>query len=97
MAYKVIVSIRAQKEIEDAIDFYTIQSYLAPARFIESLQIAYELLITNPFYAVRYRNVRAIHLSKFPFSLYFTVDEDKYEVRVLSCFHKSRDPKNRPA
>ena len=52
MAYKIIVSPRAQKEIENAIDYYALYSVDAPANFISSLKEAYETLETNPFFRV---------------------------------------------
>jgi toxin ParE1/3/4 len=42
MAYRVIVSSRAQKEIENAIDFYALYSVNAPSKFIASLNEAYD-------------------------------------------------------
>jgi toxin ParE1/3/4 len=50
MAYKVIVSLRAQKEIENAIDFYALYSSDAPKFFIVVLNEAFQNLALNPFY-----------------------------------------------
>lgn len=96
MAYKVIVSPRAQKEIANAIDYYSLYSTNAPGNFIMSLQEAYATLESNPFYGIRYRNVRALKLNRFPHSLYFTIIEDENSIRVLFCFHNKRDPNRRP-
>jgi toxin ParE1/3/4 len=73
MAYKIIVSPRAQKEIENAIDYYALYSVDAPINFIAVLQDAYTSLATNPFFRVRYKNVRALKLKRFLHSLYFTI------------------------
>jgi toxin ParE1/3/4 len=54
MAYKIIVSPRAQKEIENAIDYYALYSEDATVNFIVSIKEAYETLNTNPFFKVRY-------------------------------------------
>jgi plasmid stabilization system protein ParE len=40
MAYKIIVSPRAQKEIENAIDYYALYSVDAPINFIAVLKDA---------------------------------------------------------
>ncbi|MBI3142716.1 MAG: type II toxin-antitoxin system RelE/ParE family toxin [Bacteroidetes bacterium] len=96
MVYKIIVSPRAQKEIENAIDFYALYSVDAPVNFIASIKEAYELLAINPLLRVRYNNVRALKINRFPHSLYFTFNEDKNTVRVLSCFHNKRSPNKRP-
>jgi plasmid stabilization system protein ParE len=96
MAYSIIVSPRAQKEIENAIDFYVIHSEDAPKRFLKMLVSSYKSLSMNPFYAIQYKNVRSLKISKFPFSLYFTVDEQEKLVRILACFHNKRNPKQQP-
>ena len=49
MAYKVLVSPRAQAEIEQVIDYYAQFSSLAPANFINQLQSAFLLLENNLF------------------------------------------------
>lgn len=96
MAYKVIISPRAQKEIENAIDYYTLYSQGAPLSFITFLEIAYEALSVSPFFKVRYNQVRALKIKRFPYSLYFQVDEKRGIVRILSCFHNKRHPDKRP-
>jgi toxin ParE1/3/4 len=64
MAYKIIVSPRAQKEIENAIDFYALYSENAPEKFILSLKYSYKALATNPFFTVFYKNVRGLKIKK---------------------------------
>jgi toxin ParE1/3/4 len=97
MGYKVIVSPRAQIEIEDAIDYYSIYSKEAPQNFINFLKLAYNTLEINPKYTVLYKNIRALKIQKFPYSLFFIIDEKNLKVRVLSCFHNKRNPENRPS
>ena len=96
MAYKIVVSPRAQKEIENAIDYYAIYSTDAPINFISELKRAYEILEMNPFFMICYKNVRVLNLKKFPYSLFFIIDENKNVVRVLSCFHNKQNPNKRP-
>lgn len=96
MAFSIIVSPRAQKEIENAIDYYALYSHEAPKTFIGMLNLTYRTLETNPFFKVRYKNIRALKIYKFPYSLYFTIDETRYKVRVLSCFHNKLNPVKRP-
>ena len=97
MAYKIIISPRAQKEIENAIDYYAVNSLDAPLNFIRILEETYAILSEDPFLRVRYKNVRALTLKTFPHSLYFIIDEDKITVKILSCFHNKRNPNKRPS
>ena len=41
MAYKIIVSPRAQKEIENSIDYYALYSEIAPKDFIDAIRDSY--------------------------------------------------------
>lgn len=96
MPYKIIVSPRTQKEIENALDYYALYSSGTPLNFIASLKEAYLTLETNPFFRIRYKNVRALQLKNFPHSLYFVINEKQNTVRVLACFHNKRNPNKRP-
>jgi plasmid stabilization system protein ParE len=96
MVYKISVSPRAQVEISKAIDFYFLNSVDAPKNFIFQLAKAYEILTISSFFRMHYKNVRALKLKKFPYSLYYTINENQKSVRVLSCFHNKRNPKKRP-
>ena len=87
MAYKIIVSPRAQKEIENAIDYYALYSFSAPKSFISMLSDSYNTLEANPFFNIQYKNIRALKIRKFPYSLYYTVNETQNIVRILACFH----------
>jgi toxin ParE1/3/4 len=96
MVFKVIVSPRAQKEFYKSIDFYALDSNWAPQNFILAVEKAYTILTQNPYHRIRYKNVRAIKLKRFPFLLYFVINEKQQTVKILSCFHTRRNPKKRP-
>ena len=90
MAYRIHISFRAQIEIETASEFYAQNSINAPLWFLESLQQSYKTLSVNPHFEIRYKNVRAYKIRRFPFMLYFTIDKKKKLIRILSCFHNAR-------
>jgi len=96
MAYKIIVSPRAQKEIENSIDYYALYSEIAPKDFIYAIRESYSTLEKIPFFKIRYKNIRALGLKKFPHSLNYVVNEETKTVKILSCFHNKRNPKRRP-
>jgi mRNA-degrading endonuclease RelE of RelBE toxin-antitoxin system len=96
MAYKIIVSPRTQKEIENAIDYYSLYNSTIPAKFIALIEEAYATLETYLFFRVRYKNIRALKIKDFPYSLYFSVNENENYVKVLSCFHHKLNPNKRP-
>ncbi len=95
MAYRIIISPRAQKEIEHAIEFYASYSSNVPQRFIKLLKDIYTTLENNPFFEVQYKNIRSLKIKKFPYSLYFVINETQNTVRILACFHHKRNPNKR--
>lgn len=96
MVFNIIVSKRAQSEIENAIEYYTeINTHLA-TKFFASLIDSYSKLELNPYFEKRYKNYRAIKLYKFPFLLFYIIEEDKKQIKVLSCFHTARSSKKYP-
>ncbi|MFP9113475.1 type II toxin-antitoxin system RelE/ParE family toxin [Flavobacterium sp. RHBU_3] len=96
MAYKVIVSPKAQEEFYDAIDYYNDVSAIVPEKFVGAIQKAYHNLSVDPFFGIRYHKIRAIPVKGFPYLLFFIVDEQNFEVIVLSCFHTSKNPHKYP-
>ncbi len=96
MAYNIIVSPRAQKEIENAIDYYAQYNTSAPLHFVKMLTNTYASLEKNPFYNVRYKDIRALKIYKFPYSIYFVINQSQKVVKILSCFHNKIDPVKRP-
>lgn len=96
MGFKIVVSKKAQVEIENAIEYYSeINSKLA-LRFYVALKETYAKLEINPYYQIKLKNYRAVPVTKFPFLLFFVIDDDKELIKILSCFHTSRNPKKYP-
>jgi toxin ParE1/3/4 len=96
MAYKIFVSPRAQKEIENAINYYLSFSSDAPRLFVEALEEAYQTLQSVPYFRIVYQSIRTFKLRRFPYSLYFVINVKENKVSILSCFHNKRRPKDRP-
>ena len=96
MAYNLKISLRAQKEIINTIDLYISTIENAPNNFVIELQKIYRTLKINPFFEIRYKNIRSIKIKKYPYSIYFIIDEERQIVKILSCFHNKRNPLSRP-
>ncbi len=96
MDYKIIVSPMAQIEIEDISEYYFQISFKILTKFYTELENAYKYLERNPHFQKRYKNYRAIPIKKFPYLLFFMIDETNKTIKVLSCFNTSRSPKKYP-
>lgn len=96
MVFKILISPRALVEIEDALDYFHLNSTEAPKQFLNSIQNTFRNLQLNPFLEIKYNNIRSIRIRKFPFSFYFTINEVLGIIRILSCFHHKLNPGKRP-
>ncbi|KAA5538402.1 type II toxin-antitoxin system RelE/ParE family toxin [Paenimyroides baculatum] len=67
MVFKVIVSKRAQQEIENAIAYYSEINKSLAQKFYNSVEANYKKLETNPYFQNRYKEFRAIPLRNFHF------------------------------
>jgi plasmid stabilization system protein ParE len=95
MEYKIIVSPKAQLDIEKAIDYYAEKSEKAPKKFIEHLAYSYKAISINPYFFLYYKNIRGLKIKKFPYSLFFIINEKQKTVKILSCFHNKKHPAKR--
>ncbi len=96
MDFEIIISKKAQAEMENALDYYSEINTELSNKFFTEITECYQNLAKNPYFEIRYKNYRAIQLRKFPFLLFYVVEEDKNQIKILSCFHTSRNPKKHP-
>ncbi|WP_374045666.1 type II toxin-antitoxin system RelE/ParE family toxin [Massilia sp. YIM B04103] len=88
----------AAAQIEDVVDYYTNASPAVARRFISALQSAIDLLAQNPqvgsprfSHLLPGRGLRFWKLTRFPFRLFYTVDQTTLE--VIAVDHERRRPK----
>ncbi len=93
MSFKVLIEPEAIQDIQQGIDWYNQQQGGLGRGFHTEIKIAFEKLKSNPFYQVRYDDVRCLPLKKFPYMLHFTVNAPKKLVVVRAIFSTSRNPK----
>ena len=96
MVYKIIVSLSAEEEIDAVIDYYQGISPNISGKFVTRLQDAYQILGSNPYFRLRYKNFRALPIKGFPLMLFYTIKENKQEIIIYSCFHTSKSPQRYP-
>ena len=94
MKYSVVLDRRALKDIQESKDFYNSILKSLGDKFISEFSHCVTTLEKNPFYQIRYDDVRCLPLRKFPFLIHFSVDEDKQIVKIYAVLHTSRDTEN---
>lgn len=89
--YSVIFTQAARGELIEAQDWYEGEAAGLGRHFRQAMHALLERMSENPgqFPAV-FKNVRRALLRRFPYSLFFVVEDDT--LIVMACFHASRDP-----
>lgn len=93
MQFHLKIEPRAIQEIQEAIDYYDQQLVGLGEKFESYLNKHIKTLTKDPFYQVRYDNIRCLPLKKYPYIIHFTVDENSNSVYIHAVINTNRDPK----
>ena len=74
--HTVLLAPSAIEDIQDGINYYKNIDFLLGKKFLEALKTTFKELKNNPFYQIRYENVRVRTVKKFPYVLHFVVEEN---------------------
>ena len=87
------VNPQAKLDIQDQIYYYNKQQKGLGKRFHNDIKSTFKNILKNPFFQIRYQDVRCLPLRKFPAMVHYTVDESKNQITVRAIFHTSQNPK----
>jgi len=91
MAYQLEYTELARIESAEAYEWYAQPTIKMGAEYLNDIERTESFLKSNPLiYAKVEGNIRRAVLKRFPYSLFYTVEENT--VTVLSCFHQNREP-----
>lgn len=91
MTTPVILRRLAQREFDDAADWYEQQRVGLGAEFIEEVNRVLEQIAANPqLYGQVHNDTREALVRRFPYALYYRIEPN--QVLVLAIVHTSRDP-----
>jgi toxin ParE1/3/4 len=92
MRRRVLIRPEAEAEIEEAYHWYEEQRGGLGADFLLCMEEGFEKIQNNAdMYPVVHRNVRRLLIRRFPYGIFYIIQQDI--VAVLAVFHGHRDPK----
>lgn len=92
MKYELIVKPSAEIDIWEAVLWHNARRTGLGDEFLLTVEAKFNEIIRNPLqYPLFYRNLRRCFTARFPYGIYFTIDED--EIFVHAVIHTSRDLK----
>lgn len=91
MTYKIKISQEAEFDLDEAYEWYKAQVNELGSEFIRVVDRNLALVQQNPLaYPIVFRNVRRKLLPRFPYGLFYIIENDI--IFVLACFHVKRNP-----
>ena len=90
--FEIIILLRADLEADEIAEYYESLSNGLGTKFINEYQDYVETLKTFPFFEEKYNVVRTLPLKKFPYTIHFTVDENKKIVSIQAVTSNHQDP-----
>ncbi|MCW3162629.1 type II toxin-antitoxin system RelE/ParE family toxin [Chryseobacterium oryctis] len=91
MEYNLIVKPKAQQDIRKSIEWYREQSGSLSEKFLEKIDESLEKISKNPeHYQKRYNEIRIAFTKKFPYGIYYTVEEKTIYIHAI--LHTKQNP-----
>lgn len=92
MAFRINISSTATRNIDNAVEYYTLKSKASAKKFKKKLLEGFNVLKDNPYFVIKYGEVRVFPVNKSPYLLLFDIDEREKIVNILSVFCTQQDP-----
>lgn len=84
----------AEENIEEATDYYAKISLKVLKNFNKQLDLSISRIIGNPYFQKRFKSVRSLPVKKFPYIIFYEINEDEKMIYILSVFCTIRIRKN---
>ena len=93
MSYNVVFTSQADRDLQDAIDWYESKKTFLGWDFREDVSRSIDKIIDDRVdYQIFSANTRKIKLARFPYNIYYLKDNEKGQITVLALFHFKRNP-----
>jgi hypothetical protein len=90
MTFKLDINIRVYNDLDEAIEYH---STAKAKNVLTAFEDAINLLKTNPFFAVRYNNIRCLPIgNKLPYMIHFNINENTKTVHIHALINTDKDP-----
>ena len=98
MAYKILVTPAASKQIEEAVAYYVRHASKKVAlKFLQDYKKAVADILKVRYFQVFYLNFRGRMMRTFPYVVFYTIDEEQQVIIVKAVFHAAQHPDKYPA
>lgn len=97
MSYKIVATPNAVQQIDDAVDYYKNKVSVRIARlFIEDYKRTFQEIQTTRYFKLFFDEFRGKPMKKFPFIIFYTIDEIEKVIIIKAVFHTAQNPDKYP-
>lgn len=96
MSFTVLISDDGLEDFEDVINYYELISETVRKKFIKEFDKTIIILSENPYYQIRYDDIRLKQVKGFPILLHFIVYTETRTVIIYGVRHGKQNPENYP-
>lgn len=97
MPYKIIVTPDAIQHVDNAIYFYKKEVSKKVAKsFMNQYTQTFKDIVKTPYFQVFFQDFRGKPMKKFPYIVFYTIDEPLKTIIIKAVFHTSQDPTKYP-
>lgn len=94
MKYTLKIKKEAHQDIQEGIKWYNSKQKGLGQKFHVAIKKEYEVICKNPYFQIRYKNVRCLPIKKYPYMLHYIVNEEKKEIILLGVTNTYKSPEN---
>ena len=86
----------AEENIEEATDYYANISLKVLKNFNNQFDITINKIVSNPYFQKRFKHIRALRVKKFPYIIFYEINEEEKMIYILSVFCTHQNPDKYP-
>lgn len=91
-SFQIKLEPEAKEDIQKGIEYYKEKQKGLGKKFHAEVKNSIAAIRKNPFYQIRYDDIRCLPLNKFPFMIHFRVDESDSIATIYGVINTSLDP-----
>jgi len=97
MNYRVFVTPDALQNLDDAVYYYkNTASAKVASRFLGDYKNTLAKIVETKYFQVFFENFRGLPMKKFPYIVFYTLDESQKIIMIKAVFHTSQNPEKYP-
>ncbi|WHF51552.1 type II toxin-antitoxin system RelE/ParE family toxin [Chryseobacterium gotjawalense] len=93
MVYKIVLTPDAERQLDDAVTYYKkVVSTKVAKLFLQDYKKTYMDILKTKYFQFFFEDFRGVPMKKFPYIIFYTIDENQKIIIIKAVFHTSQNP-----